>query len=78
MARQLDKVCLVGCESLVVDAEGDGCTIAGERFREGDVISLDGHAGEVIAGEVQVQIERPVEGLARLREWREGRGDPSA
>ncbi|HEX7465371.1 MAG TPA: PEP/pyruvate-binding domain-containing protein, partial [Usitatibacter sp.] len=76
VARQLDKVCLVGCEALVMDAGGNGCTIAGERFREGDVISLDGHSGEVIAGEAQMELERPVEGLARLRQWREGSAEP--
>jgi pyruvate, orthophosphate dikinase len=70
VARQLDKVCLVGCESLVVDPDGSRCTIAGEHFREGDVLSLDGHTGEVIAGEVQVEIERPLEGLERLAELR--------
>ncbi|MGZ5104615.1 MAG: PEP/pyruvate-binding domain-containing protein [Usitatibacter sp.] len=70
VARQLDKVCLVGCESLAVDADGGHCTIAGETFREGDVLSLDGHSGDVIAGEVQVEFERPVAELAKLAEWR--------
>lgn len=70
VARQLDKVCLVSCQALVVDANGGHCTIAGETFREGDVVSLDGHSGEVIAGEVEVDVERPVEGLAKLAEWR--------
>ncbi len=67
VARQLDKVCLVGCDALVVDAEGRHCTLAGETFAEGEVISLDGHSGEVLAGEVKVEFERPVEALAKLR-----------
>lgn len=66
VARQLDKVCLVGCEALSVDEAAGRCTIAGETFREGDVLSLDGHGGNVIAGEVQVEIERPTADLARL------------
>jgi pyruvate,orthophosphate dikinase len=70
VARQLDKVCLVGCQALVVDADGAHCTIAGETFHEGDVLSLDGHSGNVIAGKVQVEVERPLEALARLSEWR--------
>ncbi|MGZ5072762.1 MAG: PEP/pyruvate-binding domain-containing protein [Usitatibacter sp.] len=69
VARQLDKVCLVGCEALAVQADGR-CTIAGETFREGDVLSLDGHTGDVIAGAVQVEIERPVADLERLARWR--------
>ena len=32
IARQLDKVCLVGCAALVVDPDGRHCTIAGETF----------------------------------------------
>ena len=66
VARQLDKVCLVGCDALVVDPDGRHCTIAGETFQEGDQLSLDGHAGIVLAGEVQVETERPVEALAKL------------
>lgn len=68
VARQLDKVCLVGCEALTVDAGSSRCAIGGEWFAEGDIISLDGHAGEVLAGAVAVEIERPIELLARIRQ----------
>jgi len=71
VARQLDKVCLVGCEALVMDPDGRHCTIAGEVFSEGQTISLDGHSGDVLAGEVQVEFERPVEALVKLAAWRE-------
>jgi len=69
VARQMNKVCLVGCDALVVDADGRHCTIAGETFAEGDVLSLDGHSGEVLAGEVKVEFERPVEALSKLASW---------
>jgi len=69
VARQMDKVCLVGCDALVVDPDGRHCTIAGETFAEGDVLSLDGHSGEVLAGEVKVEFERPVEALSKLASW---------
>lgn len=71
VARQLDKVCLVGCDALVVDPDGRHCTIAGETFGEGEVLSLDGHSGDVLAGEVHVELERPVEALAKLTAWRD-------
>ncbi len=77
VARQMDKVCLVGCEALVVDAGANGCTIAGVTFREGDILSLDGHSGEVIAGEVQVELDRPVAGLAKLADWRRKAAAPA-
>ena len=35
-----------------------------------DILSLDGHSGDVLAGEVQVEFERPVEALAKLAAWR--------
>jgi len=70
VARQLNKVCLVGCDALAVDPDGRHCTIAGEIFREGDVLSLDGHSGDVLAGEAHVEFERPVEALAKLAAWR--------
>ena len=70
VARQLDKVCLVGCAALIVNPDGRHCTIAGETFGEGDVISLDGHSGDVLAGTVQVELERPLAALAKLAAWR--------
>jgi len=70
VARQLDKVCLVSCPRLEVDAAAGTCTLAGETFREGDVLSLDGHTGDVIAGAVQVEIERPAAQLATVASWR--------
>jgi pyruvate,orthophosphate dikinase len=63
-------VCLVGCAALVVNPDGRHCAIAGETFGEGDVISLDGHSGDVLAGTVQVELERPIAALAKLAAWR--------
>ena len=64
VARQLRKACLVGCSQLSVDAEARACAIGERRFREGDVITLDGDAGAVYAGEVPVVVDRPVDALA--------------
>ena len=65
VARQLGKVCLVGCDALAIDLAGRRCSFAGEWFAEGDVLSLDGHTGEVYAGAVDVVTERPLEYLER-------------
>jgi pyruvate,orthophosphate dikinase len=70
VARQLNKVCLVGCDTLIVDLERRRCSFGGEWFAEGATVSIDGHAGEVLAGAVQVEIERPVEDLRRIATWR--------
>ena len=65
VARQLGKVCLVGCDALAIDLGGRRCAVAGEWFAEGDVLSLDGHHGDVYAGAVTVVAERPLEYLER-------------
>jgi len=70
VARQLDKVCLVGCQALAFDLGHRRCSLGGEWLAEGTIISLDGHAGEVLAGTVEVEIEKPVESLRRIADWR--------
>jgi pyruvate,orthophosphate dikinase len=70
VARQLDKVCLVGCDALVLDPEHRRCSLGGEWLAEGALVSLDGHAGEVLAGAVEVEVEKPVEYLRRIADWR--------
>jgi pyruvate,orthophosphate dikinase len=71
VARQLNKVCLVGCNALTVDLANRRCSIAGEWFCEGDPLCLDGLSGEVLVGAAQIETELPVEYLARLAQWRE-------
>jgi pyruvate,orthophosphate dikinase len=70
VARQLEKVCLVGCQDLDVDERARRCTFGGRLFREGEVITLDGETGNVHAGAVPVVRDRPLEALARVEVWR--------
>jgi pyruvate, orthophosphate dikinase len=70
VARQLGKVCLAGCSSLVIDETRRRCSLGGRSFAEGDVITLDGDGGRVYAGTVPTVIERPDEALAIVRQWR--------
>ncbi len=70
VARQLGKVCLVGCRDLQVDAGARTCMIGKENFREGDALTLDGDAGRVYAGSLPVVRERPIAELAELARWR--------
>ncbi|HEX8909004.1 MAG TPA: putative PEP-binding protein, partial [Anaeromyxobacteraceae bacterium] len=70
VARQMGKVAIVGCEALSFDYDARTMTVVTERgpkvLREGDWISIDGTAGEVIEGSlattpsevVQVLIEK--------------------
>ena len=70
IARQLGKVCLVGCEELVIDRQQRTLRIAGRLLHEGASLSLDGNEGNVYAGEVRSVVERPEELLAEIARWR--------
>jgi pyruvate, orthophosphate dikinase len=66
VARQMGKVCLVGCGELAIDEAARTVTIGERTLHEGDVLTLDGNEGVFYAGAAQVQLEVPAELLARL------------
>jgi pyruvate,orthophosphate dikinase len=70
VARQLGKVCLVGCAELQIDDVARAITIAGTTLKEGDLLTLDGNEGVLYAGAVQTEIEYPLELLSRLEALR--------
>jgi pyruvate,orthophosphate dikinase len=75
VARQLDKVCVVGCRELTLRSDGKGCRIAGHELEEGDVVSLDGHTGGIYAGGLTVTEERPEEYLRLVESWKSHVGE---
>lgn len=70
IARQLDKVCVVGCTGLLIDPDGTHVTLGGRRFTEGDALSLDGDSGAVYSGILPVERERPEAELRCVDGWR--------
>jgi len=52
VARGMGRPCVSGAKDLSIDYEGHAMTAAGRKLRRGDVITIDGSTGEVIAGEV--------------------------
>ena len=68
VARQMGKVCVIGCQALR-NAEGGGVQLGERRLNEGTLITLDGDNGLVFEGEVSTELEYPVEWLQRLRRW---------
>ncbi|MGZ8254879.1 MAG: PEP/pyruvate-binding domain-containing protein [Burkholderiaceae bacterium] len=66
VARQLGKVCLVGCSELQIDATTRTIRVGTTTLREGERITLDGNEGVFYAGEARVEISYPEELLARL------------
>ena len=53
VARGMGKCCVSGCAEIKVDEEGKTLTIGNQVFNEGDYISLDGTAGDVLKGQVK-------------------------
>jgi pyruvate, orthophosphate dikinase len=66
VARQMGKVCLVGCAELAIDEAARTVKLGEAILREGDLLTLDGNEGVCYAGAAQVRIEYPEELLARL------------
>ena len=50
VARQMGKVCVAGCESLHIDYKQRNMRVGAKVIQEGDWLSIDGTAGEVIEG----------------------------
>lgn len=66
VARQLGKVCLVGCESLQIDSAARSIRLGDTTLREGDVLTLDGNNGTIYAGRARIIETVPGDLIARL------------
>ena len=71
VARQLGKVCLVGCTELRIDETARSVKAGDTTLHEGELITLDGNEGVFYAGTAQVEIEFPEDLLARLEALRQ-------
>lgn len=71
VARQLGKVCLVGCRDLEIDPSARSGKIGDVRIQEGDWLSLDGDTGEVTLGRREIVSDVPVSDLAEIESWRQ-------
>ena len=76
VARQLNKVCIVGCQNLVIPADGGERRLGSQPLREGTLLSLDGHTGRVHAGRLEAKTERPTAYLEEVQRWKERLGTP--
>lgn len=70
VARQLGKVCLVGCNALHIDEAQRSIRLGDTVLPEGALITLDGNEGAVYAGEVGIIESVPHELLAELQALR--------
>ncbi len=70
VARQLRKVCLVGCENLRIDLMARTVRLGEMMLNEGDVVTVDGNEGLVCAGTVDGVMVPDAALLERLRALR--------
>ncbi len=69
VARGMGRPCVSGAGSLQIDAAGKTLRIAGRTLHEGDIITLDGSTGEVMAGEVPTLQPELVGDFGTLMVW---------
>jgi pyruvate,orthophosphate dikinase len=53
VARQMGKVCICGASGVLIDYDKKTATIAGQVFKEGDYLSIDGTAGTIYGGQIK-------------------------
>ncbi|MGZ5550761.1 MAG: PEP/pyruvate-binding domain-containing protein [Nitrososphaeraceae archaeon] len=70
VARQMDKVCIVGCRAISIDLKERSCIINKNILHEGDYVTLDGNTGLVYGGKVNLIIERPIEIIEEIERWK--------
>jgi pyruvate,orthophosphate dikinase len=69
VARGMGKPCVSGAGTLRVDYGAGTMTVAGQTFRQGDFITVDGSTGQVLAGRVAM-VEPALSGeFATLMGW---------
>jgi len=70
VARELNKVCLVGCDSITINPDKGFCLFSDTKVYEGDYICMDGNSGYIYLGNPEITIERPEEYLEKVRKWK--------
>ena len=72
VARGMGRPCVSGAGSLAIDNAAKLLRIAGRTLSEGDVITIDGATGEVMAGSVPTLQPELVGDFGTLMEWADG------
>ena len=69
VARGMGKPCVAGCAALQIDVDARTAVIGAHRFREGDLLTIDGTSGNVILGAVDLVEPGPNPDLDQILEW---------
>ncbi len=63
VARQMGKVCICGASAIDINYDKKTVTVAGQTFKEGDHLSIDGTSGTVYGGQIKTAPSEIVTGL---------------
>ena len=69
VARGMGKPCVAGCEALSIDLGARTITLKDQTLSEGDVLTIDGGTGAVIAGDVPLVPPQVNDDLETILEW---------
>ncbi len=69
VARGMGKACICGCEALKIDMNAKQFTVGDTVVRHGDIITIDGSSGEIMAGEIPMIDPELSEEFQQLLTW---------
>jgi pyruvate, orthophosphate dikinase len=69
VARGMGKPCVAGCEGLSIDIDARTITVGDRNLSEGDLLTIDGSTGGVIAGEVPLVAPEVNADLEMILDW---------
>ena len=73
VARGMGKPCVTGAGSIRVDYTNETLSVAGTSLKKGDLLTIDGTTGQVIAGRVEMQQPEMSGDFATIMEWADKR-----
>ena len=72
VARGMGKPCVSGAGTLRVDYRAQNVTAGGVTLKKGDILTIDGSTGQVLAGRVAMQEPALAGEFATLMKWADG------
>jgi len=69
VARGMGRPCVSGAGNLAIDSAARTLSVGGRSFAEGDIITIDGASGEVMAGQVPTVQPELAGDFGTLMEW---------
>ena len=69
VARGMGRPCVCGAGTLRIDYKAGTMTVAGQTFRKGDVITIDGAKGEILKGRVKMRQPELSGDFVQVMQW---------